>query len=84
LNFAARINATLQTQAPPLIVRGAFYFTHMSFAAPQYLSAFGPKRTKVDFGLRWFVRFWTKATLAVHCGNVFDVGFSTYQSARLI
>jgi hypothetical protein len=23
------------------------------------------------------------ATLAVHCGNVFDVGFSPYQSTRL-
>jgi hypothetical protein len=27
--------------------------------------------------------FGTKRTLAVHCGNGFDAGFSPYQSTRL-
>jgi hypothetical protein len=56
LNFQARQQCLRLQLSPATHVCGAFYFTHMSFAAPQYLSAFGPKRTKVDFGLRWFVR----------------------------
>ena len=31
--------------------------TWLHFAAPQNLSAIGPKQTKVDFGPRWFVRY---------------------------
>jgi hypothetical protein len=30
--------------------------TKRTFAALQNLSAFGPKRTKIDFGRGWFVR----------------------------
>jgi hypothetical protein len=55
----------------------------MLFAAVHESALIGQERTKLDFSPRWFVANDPTATLAVHCGNGFDAGFSPYQSSRL-
>ena len=46
-------------------------------------SLLGAKRTLVGTGADGSVANDPTATLAVHCGNGFDAGFSPYQSTRL-
>ena len=52
--------------------------------APDFVAYWGNNGQRVAQGLNRYAAIDPSATLAVHCGNVFDVGFSTYQSARLI
>jgi hypothetical protein len=43
-----------------------------------------PQPAEADISSKWAdSRFDPSATLAVHCGNGFDAGFSPYQSTRL-
>jgi hypothetical protein len=81
LSMALKINGRIS--AHHTLLSFTFLLKRLIFLAAQFIAPirFQGKRTSRLDGNSTVN---PTATLAVHCGNVFDVGFSTYQSARLI